>query len=207
MEAKTSQGRKPVSWIARGFFGCGAIAIGALAALIALAPRLAASFVPRFAERNFGERYRGSIDGHLVKAFGPLRIESLSPQTIQRWLTEHKEQHGPRRRIALAHAVLRSALAEAKRLQLVSINAAELVRVPKPQPRPIAPLTVDEAAAFLKAADKHRLGALFSVALACGLRLGEACGLRWEDVNLETGELQVRQQVAFCQHLLGLDGI
>ena len=29
MEAKTSQGRKPVSWIARGFFGCGAIAIGA----------------------------------------------------------------------------------------------------------------------------------------------------------------------------------
>ena len=139
--------------------------------------------------------YRGAIDGHLVKAFGPLRIESLSPQTIQRWLTQHKEEHGPRRRIALAHAVLRSALAEARRLQLVSINAAELVKVPKPKARPIAPLTVDEAAAFLTAADTHRLGALFSVALACGLRLGEACGLVWQDVNLETGELQVRQQL------------
>lgn len=47
----------------------------------------------------------------------------------------------------------------------------------------------------MKTADEHRLGALFSVALACGLRLGEATGLRWEDVDLETGEIRVRQQL------------
>jgi integrase len=86
-------------------------------------------------------------------------------------------------------------IAHRKRLQLVTINAAELVKVPKPKARPIAPLTMAEAATFLKVADTHRLGALFSVALACGLRLGEATGLRWDDVNLETGELQVRQQL------------
>ncbi len=60
---------------------------------------------------------------------------------------------------------------------------------------PIAPLDPSQASAFLKVADGHRLGALFGVALACGLRLGEATGLRWEDVDLETGELRVRQQV------------
>jgi integrase len=36
---------------------------------------------------------------------------------------------------------------------------------------------------------------VFSVALACGLRLGEATGLRWDDVDLETGEVRVRQQL------------
>jgi integrase len=139
--------------------------------------------------------YRGAIDGHLVPAFGPLRLEHLTPQRIQRWLTEHKQEHGARRRIALAHAVLRSALAEARRLQIVAINAAELVKVPKPKARPIMPLTVAQASAFLTAANDHRLGALFSVALACGLRLGEATGLRWEDVDLDSGEIRIRQQL------------
>jgi integrase len=66
---------------------------------------------------------------------------------------------------------------------------------PKPSKRVIAPLDVAQARQFLEVAGEHRLGGLFSVALACGLRLGEATGLRWEDVNLETGELHVRQQL------------
>jgi integrase len=50
-------------------------------------------------------------------------------------------------------------------------------------------------APFLKVAAAHRLRALYSVALACGLRLGEATGLRWDDVDLDAGELRIRQQL------------
>jgi integrase len=139
--------------------------------------------------------YRYAIDGFLVPAFGPLRLEQLTPATVQRWLTEHKNEHGARRRITLAHATLRSALADAQRLHLVSINAATLVKVPKPLRKAIAPLDLDQSRAFLRAVETHPLGALFSVALSCGLRLGEATGLSWEDVNLETGEVQIRQQL------------
>jgi integrase len=130
-----------------------------------------------------------------VPAFGSLRLEQLTPQIVQRWLVQHKTAHGARRRITLAHATLRSALSEAKRLQLVSLNVAQLVKVPKPTARPITPLDVDQARTFLAAADAHRLGSLFSVALACGLRLGEATGLRWEDINLTSGEVRIRQQL------------
>jgi integrase len=139
--------------------------------------------------------YRLAIDLHLVPAFGPMRVESLTPQRIQRWLTQHKQQHGARRRIALAHAVLRSALSEAKRLQIVAFNAAELVKVPTAATRPIVPLTIAQAAIFVKGAAAHRLGPLFTVALACGLRLGEASGLRWEDIDLESGDVQIQQQL------------
>jgi integrase len=139
--------------------------------------------------------YRGAIDRFLVPAFGPLRLEQLSPAAVQRWLTQHKSEHGARRRITLAHACLRSALAEAQRLQLVTINAATLVKVPKPTTRAITTLDVGQAGAFLAAAAAHRLEALFGVGLACGLRLGEVLGLKWEDVDLETGELRVRQQL------------
>lgn len=148
--------------------------------------------------------YRGCIDGHLVPVFGTLRLEQLTPQRVQKWLNDHKTEHGARRRIELAHAVLRSALSAAKRQQLVAINAAELVHVPKPPKRTIAPLTVDQATRFLKVADGHRLGPLFSVALACGLRHGEATGLRWDDVDLESGEVQVRQQLQVIKKQLVL---
>jgi integrase len=139
--------------------------------------------------------YRGAIDRFLVPAFGALRVEALTPQLVQRWLTQHKTEHGARRRITLAHATLRSALSAAKRLQLVSINSAELVKVPVPQRRASVTLDLAQAKTFLQAADKHRLGALFSVALACGLRLGEATGLLWSDVELETGDLRIMRQL------------
>src|SRR5262249_13114682 len=42
---------------------------------------------------------------------------------------------------------------------------------------------------------RHRLGGLFSVALAAGLRLGEATGLQWGNIDLDTGEGRVRQQL------------
>jgi integrase len=34
------------------------------------------------------------------------------------------------------------------------------------------------------------------VAIHCGLRQGELLGLRWEDVDLETGALQVRRTLS-----------
>jgi integrase len=139
--------------------------------------------------------YRDAIDRYLRPVFGALRLEKLAPAVIQRWLVQHKTTSGARRRITLAHAVLRSALSDAQRLQLVSINAATMVKVPKPPTRTIAPLDVDQAITFLDAAGKHRLGALFSVALACGLRLGEATGLKWDDVDLANGDLRIRQQL------------
>jgi len=139
--------------------------------------------------------YRRAIDGFLVPAFGTMRLEQISPTAITSWLLEHKKAHGARRRITLAHATLRSALSYAEGQEMISRNPAAVVKVPKPTKRKIQPLSFDQARTFLTAASKHRLGALFSVAISCGLRLGEATGLRWEDVDLTTGELHVRQQL------------
>ena len=66
------------------------------------------------------------------------------------------------------------------------------MKVETPTERPITVLEVEQAKAFLTIADAHRLGALFTVALACGLRLGEATGLQWADVDLDTGEVAIR---------------
>jgi len=56
-------------------------------------------------------------------------------------------------------------------------------------------LTPQEAGVFLAAARGDRLEALYAVAVGLGLRQGEICGLRWEDVDVERGRLSVRKQV------------
>ena len=59
----------------------------------------------------------------------------------------------------------------------------------------IQPFTLDEARAFLAAAASHRLNARWVVGLSLGLRQGEALGLQWSDVNLDTGVLHVQRSL------------
>ncbi|SHJ82393.1 site-specific integrase [Desulfofundulus thermosubterraneus] len=57
--------------------------------------------------------------------------------------------------------------------------------------------TEDEAARFLEvAAKRSKHYPLFVLALSTGMRLGELLGLKWEDVDLEAGFLQVKRTLA-----------
>jgi len=89
-------------------------------------------------------------------------------------------------------AVLRSALNDALRWGLVARNVAALAEGPRITPEEIRPLSPDEAKALLDVISRDRLEALYAVALAIGLRQGEALGLHWGDVDLEAGTLRVR---------------
>lgn len=71
--------------------------------------------------------------------------------------------------------------------------AATLIDSPRVVARQIRPLTPAVSRAFLTAVQGHELEAFFTVALACGLRLGEALGLQWSDVDLDRSTLQVRR--------------
>ena len=94
-----------------------------------------------------------------------------------------------------ARVVLRSALNTAIRWRLVTANAATLMDAPRTTSREIRPLTPDEAKALLTATRDDPLDAFATVALGCGLRLGEALGLQWTDVDLEAGTLHVRRAI------------
>lgn len=62
-------------------------------------------------------------------------------------------------------------------------------RVPRYE---LTPLDPAQARRLLDVIRGDRLEALYTVALAVGLRQGEALGLRWEDVDLDAGMMNVR---------------
>lgn len=77
------------------------------------------------------------------------------------------------RRAHYLHAILRKALGQAERWAMVPRNVARLVsptRVPRADIQPLSPT---EAKRLLDAARGDRMEALYTVALALGLRQGE----------------------------------
>ena len=59
----------------------------------------------------------------------------------------------------------------------------------------VRPWEPHELGAFLDHVQAHRLGALFEVLAACGLRRGEALGLAWKDIDFLDRTLTIRRQL------------
>ncbi|GLX01363.1 hypothetical protein [Microtetraspora sp. NBRC 16547] len=83
------------------------------------------------------------------------------------------------------HRILSRALKIAMRRGKVTRNVAALIDAPVAADPDLAPLTRNEARKILEAAKPRRNAARWSVALALGIRQGEALGLRWSFVDLD----------------------
>jgi integrase len=93
--------------------------------------------------------------------------------------------------IAYLRAILSSALSHAMREDDLPRNVASAVRLGLARPKLFEPLTAGEARKLLEAATLNRWRVLFELALRTGLRRGELLGLKWTDIDLDTGTLTV----------------
>lgn len=129
---------------------------------------------------------------HLKPALGHHQLAKLSPHHVQMMMNAKSAAGLSPRTVQYLRAVLRRALGQALKWGLVTRNVATLVDPPRSQRPDVVPLSPLQARAFLTAAKGDRLEALYSVAIALGLRQGEALGLGWDDVDLDAGVLRVR---------------
>ncbi|MGH3537012.1 MAG: tyrosine-type recombinase/integrase [Pseudonocardiaceae bacterium] len=90
---------------------------------------------------------------------------------------------------------LRAALGVAVAEEVLIRNVASFAKPTRPRRHRFKTWSVTEATTFLAAIREHRLYALFAVAIALGMRRGEALGLRWEDVDLVNGTMTMAMQL------------
>jgi integrase len=91
------------------------------------------------------------------------------------------------------HSLLDRALRHAIQWGLISRNPAALVFPPRPRRREMTALSAAQLMRLLEYARGQRLQPLLVILGTTGLRIGEALGLRWRDVDLDAGRLVVRQ--------------
>ena len=140
-------------------------------------------------------RYAEHIRNHISPAIGHIKLAKLTPQHVQALLNDKLAGGLAPATVRYMRAVLRRALNQALKWDVVARNAAALVDVPRVPHHEIKPFTPDQARAFLDAIRGDRFEALYSIALALGLRKGEVLGLRWDDIDLEKGTLTVRSSL------------
>src|SRR5216683_314281 len=76
-------------------------------------------------------------------------------------------------------------------------SVVDFTIAPKRKRHPTRPtFTKEQVLAFLQLIRGHPLEGVFLLGMALGLRIGEATGLVWDDVNLERRMLFLRHQVA-----------
>jgi integrase len=97
--------------------------------------------------------------------------------------------------VRLMYRILHVALKDAVRKKRLALNVCDAVDLPRLIQHEIQPLTLDQAQTLLDAARQGRLECLLTVALVTGMRLGELLALRWNEVDLTNGILQVRHTV------------
>src|SRR3712207_1393408 len=124
---------------------------------------------------------------------GHHRLDKLQPEHLEAFYLR-LEADGLSSTTALLHLrVISRALKVALQRRRVARNVATLVDAPTPRREEAQPLTATEAKRLLHAAKDLPNGARWSVALALGLRQGEALGLMWDAVDLDAGTLTVRR--------------
>lgn len=152
---------------------------------------LEAAVKPRVREGTHQE-YSSTLRRNVRPVLGAKRLGSLKPVDIQGLYTQ-MQKRGLKDSVRYTHTVLKDALRQAVKWQMLGQNPADFVDLPKPSRPKVQALTQEEAARFLEAAKATRWSCFFALLLSTGLRPSEALGLYWSDLDLAKGTLTVRR--------------
>ncbi|NEA59513.1 site-specific integrase [Streptomyces sp. SID13666] len=139
--------------------------------------------------------YEVAVRVHLTPGLGAHRLDKLEPEHIERFYARMKAQGSKAATVHQSHRTLRAALNEAVRRRHLAVNPARLAKAPKPDgdEEEVEPYSLEEVARLMDAAADRRHPVRWFLALAIGLRQGEALGLKWIDLDLDNGVLRVRR--------------
>jgi integrase len=133
------------------------------------------------------------------RAFGAIPVQKLTPAALADWAATLTGKDGralapaTRRRAIIR---LKSVIGHALKMRWVTYDASTVVA--SPEQRAVTATAADDIwtaaqmAAFLDHIGTHRLSGCFALTLM-GLRREEVGGLRWCDIDLDTGTLRIRQ--------------
>lgn len=141
------------------------------------------------------QSYRSLCKGHIYPTWGAQRADRLTAEEIEDGIASMLKNGLAPATVRKVFAILSGAYAVQVKRENLTRNPCKFVEPPDPPEGEMPKLTAAEAQSVLKAAVGRPNGARWALGLGLGLRQGEALGLRWEYLDLETGELRIWWQL------------
>jgi integrase len=146
--------------------------------------------------------YETMLRRHIVPGLGAVPLLKLAPQHLTAFYADKRERGKVNgtgglssRSVRILHNIIHEALDWAMKQQIIARNVTDAIDAPKFSYREKRVWTADESRRLLAAAADHEWGPLFLVLLTTGMRRGECLGLRWRDLDWQTGKVRIAQQV------------
>ena len=131
---------------------------------------------------------------YIQPALGRTKLRDLNPTTIQRFYNQKVTDGIGLRTVQKMHTVIHASLNAAMKLGLIGRNPDDATQPPKPVHKEMHFLSQEEVHKFLttaKATDDNNY-ALYFTAIVTGMRQGELLGLKWQEVDLEKGIVNIK---------------
>lgn len=138
-----------------------------------------------FDEAVYKRYFRSTIGHKRLDALKPLDVQQVYADLVKRGLSPMTIKH--------AHSILRKALNQAVRWQMLPFNPAQHVQTPKLERKERRVLSAEESRAFIAACSQTPRGLIFEFALLTGMRPEEYLGLKWEDIDFQKATVKVRR--------------
>lgn len=130
---------------------------------------------PYFREKNLT---LAGLQAKHLQTFYLHELETVSGSSVQR-----------------EHANIHKALKYAVQLDLIPFNPADRVERPKAQKHVSTYYTAEEMEQFLELTKAHKLALLFQMTAFYGLRRSEVIGLKWDNIDFDSGIFTIRHVV------------
>ena len=153
------------------------------------------------AQKTF-EGYKVNVEAHIIPSIGKIQLQKLQPIHIQKFYKQKLENGRvdgkgglSAKSVIYIHRVLRKALEQAVRLQLIPRNAADAVDPPRVKKFKASFLDENQVKDLLEAFRPTDIYIPVLLAAGVGLRRGETLGLQWKDIDFENKTISISRSL------------
>ena len=133
----------------------------------------------------------------VVPHIGKARLQALTPAQVQKTYSALLDRGLSRRTVQLTHVVLHHALKQALNWGQIARNPTDAVSAPRPERKEMQVLSQQQVEQLFATSREDRLYALWVTLTTAGLRIGEALGLRWSDVDFTSRQVAIQRSLQY----------
>ena len=145
-------------------------------------------------------KYQKLMNRYIIPDLGKISLQKLTPQRVQALYTKRFDAGLKPKTVMSIHGLLHKALDNAVKWNLIIRNVCDAVTPPRVPKTEKQVLPVSQARLLLEHVKQNRLETLLALAITTGMRRGEILALRWSDVDLVEGNLQIKRTVDYIPH-------